>query len=142
MQPIDLRRAGSPVHFAPAHVQPPGQFRPQGGMVEPVGGHGVGIELPRVQRRPAAIGANSGVLDQHVGMPLGVAFAAGPMIERGRGDSASAVPVDAVVAAADPDCLLFQPAQDLADGDMASRLDFRSHFRAASGGQQAYAFRV
>jgi hypothetical protein len=44
------------------------------------------------------------------------------------------------VAAADPDCFLFQPAQNLPDGGMAGGLDFRSDFWAASGGQQAYAF--
>jgi hypothetical protein len=109
---------------------------------QPVGGHGMGVQLAGVQRRPAAVGADGGVLDQHVGVPLGVAFAAGPVIEAGGGDAASAEPVDAVVAAADPDRLLFQPAQHGPDGHMAGGLDFRPHFRAASGGQQAHAFRI
>jgi hypothetical protein len=102
-------------------------------VIEAVGGHGVGVQLAGVQRRPAAVGPEGGVLDQHVGMPLGIAFAAGPVIERGGGDPASAEPVDAVVAAADPDRLLFQPAEHLADGGMAGGLDFRPDFRAASG---------
>jgi hypothetical protein len=142
MQPLDLRPPGALIHRPPAHIQPAAQFRPQGGMIEPVGGHGMGIELPRIQRRPAAIGANSGVLDQHVGVPLGITLAAGPMIKRGRGDAASAEPVDAVVAPTHPDRLLFQPAQHLPHGDMAGSLNFRPDFRAASGGQQAHALRV
>jgi hypothetical protein len=77
-----------------------------------------------------------------VGVPLGVALAAGPVIERGRRDSASAEPVDTVVAAADPHRLLFQPAQHLPDGHMAGGLDFRSDFRATSGRQQAHTFRI
>jgi hypothetical protein len=111
-------------------------------MVEAVGGHGVGVQLAGVQRRPAAIGADGGVLDQHVGVPLGIALAAGPMIERGRGEPASAEAVDAVVAAADPHRLLLQPTEHLPDGGMPGGLDFRSDFRAGSSGQQAYAFRI
>ena len=60
---------------------------------------------------------------------LGVAFAAGPVIEGGGGDAAAAEPVDAVVAPADPDRLLFQPAQHGSDGRMAGGLDFRPHLR-------------
>jgi hypothetical protein len=111
-------------------------------VIQPVGGHGVGVQLAGVQRRPAAIGANGGILDQHVGVPLGVALAAGPVIKGGRGDPASAIPVDAVVAPADPHGFLFQPAQDLADGGVTGGLDLRSDFRAASGRQQADAFRI
>jgi hypothetical protein len=64
------------------------------------------------------------------------------MIEGGGGDPASAESVDAVVASADSDRLLFQPAEHLADGGVPRGLDFRPDFRAASGGQQAHAFRI
>jgi hypothetical protein len=75
-------------------------------------------------------------------VPLGVAFAAGPMIKRGGGDAASAEPVDAVVAPSDSDRLVFQPAEHLPDGGVPGGLDFRPHFRAASGGQQAHTLRI
>src|ERR687897_2162460 len=64
------------------------------------------------------------------------------MIEGGGGDPASAESVDAVVASADSDRLLFQPAEHLADGGVPGGLDFRPHLRAASGGQQAYTLRI
>jgi hypothetical protein len=111
-------------------------------VIEPVGGHGVGVQLPGIQRRPATIGTQSGVLDQHVGVPLGVALAAGPMIKRGRGDPASGEPVDAVVAPSHIHRFLLQPSQHLPDGDMAGGLDFCSDFRAASGRQQAHTLRI
>jgi hypothetical protein len=142
MQPLDRGCPAALVDRPPAHVQSPGEFRPQGGVVQPVGGHGMGVQLPRIQGRPAAVRAHGGVLDQHVGVPLRVAFAAGPVIEGGGGDTASAEPVDAVVAAADPDRLLLEPAQHGSDGHMAGGLNFRPHFRVTSGRQQTHTFRI
>ena len=142
MQPVDLGGAGALVDRPPPDVQPAGEFRPERRVIEPVGGHGVGVQLAGIQGRPAAVRAHGGVLDQDMGVPLRVAFAAGPVVEGGGGDAASAEPVDAVVAAADPDRLLFEPAQDGSDGHMAGGLDFRPDFRATSGGQQAHTFRI
>jgi hypothetical protein len=64
------------------------------------------------------------------------------MIEGGCGDPTSAEPIDAVVATTDSDRLLFQPAEHLPDGGVPGGLDFRPHFRAASGGQQAHTLRI
>jgi hypothetical protein len=142
MEAVDLRRPGALVDRPPAHFQPAGHLRPKDRVVQPVGGHGVGVQLPRVQRRPAPIRTYGGVLNQQVGVPVRVALLAGPRIERGRGDPASAEPVDAVVAPADPDRLLFQPAEHLPDGGIAGGLDLRPRFRWASGREQAHAFRI
>jgi hypothetical protein len=48
MQPLDLRRSGALVDRPPANLQPSGEFSSERGVIEPVGGHGVGVQLPRV----------------------------------------------------------------------------------------------
>jgi hypothetical protein len=137
MQSVDLGRSGSWVDLAPADVQPLGQLSAESGVVEAVGGHGVGVEQLGVKSRPASVGAEGGVLDQDVGVPLRVALAAGAVVEGGTREPQALMALGAVVAAADPDRLAFQVGEDLADRRVPCGLHLPAHVRAAAGGEQA-----
>ncbi len=137
VQAVDLGRAGPGVDLAPADIQALGQLGAESCVIEAVGGHRVGVEELGVQRGPALVGAEGGVLDQHVGVPLRVAFAAGAVVEGGGGEAEALVALGAVVAAADPDRLALQVGQGLADGRVPCGLCLPAHVRAAAGGEQA-----
>ena len=80
---------------APLDAQLARELGAQPSLVEVAGGLGVRVEPAAVERRPAPIGAEREVGDEHVGVQLRVAGARGAMHER-RGDQPS--PGDAVDA--------------------------------------------
>jgi len=125
VEAVNLGGAGARVDVAPADVQALGQLRAEGGVVEAVGGHGVGVQPLGVQSGPASIGAEGGVLDQDMGMPLRVALAAGAMVERGTHQAQASVVGGAVVAAPHPDGFALEVGENLADGGVSGRLDLQ-----------------
>jgi hypothetical protein len=115
VQPLDLGRAGAFVHRSPADPQALGERGPLGGQVQVVDRHQVGVQSVAVQGRPASVRALGGVLDQHVGVVVGVAGAAHAVFEgHRRQPPCRRVAIRAVVVAADPEAMAFQ----VADGDL------------------------
>ncbi len=138
VEAVDLGGAGARVDVAPADVQALGQLGAENSVVDAVGCHGVGVQPLGVQRGPATIRAERGVLDQDVGVPLGVPFAAGAVVERGADQAEASVVGGAVVAAPDADGFALEVGENLADGGVPGRLDLAADVRAAAGGEQAY----
>ena len=57
----------------PSGPQALGERGPLGGQVQVIGRHQLGVQPVAVQGRPAAVRSLGGVLDQHVGVEVGVA---------------------------------------------------------------------
>jgi hypothetical protein len=81
VQPLDLGRARALVHRAPADTQALGERGSLGGQIQVVGRHQLGVQPVAVQGRPASVRPLGGVLDQHVGVAVGVAGAAHAVLE-------------------------------------------------------------
>ena len=87
------------------------QLVPQRGLVQRAGRLGLPVQLPPVQRGPAAVLPAGHVRDQHMRVQLRVARPGGAMPERGRDEPAAGQPVHPVLAPAHLPGLPLQVAQ-------------------------------
>ena len=81
------------------------------GLVEVAGGLRQREEVAGVECAPAALGAAGQVRDQHVGVEMGVAGAAGAMPEPRRDEPVAGGGAGAARAAADDTGVLFEPTR-------------------------------
>jgi hypothetical protein len=73
VQANDLGGARAFVHRSPADTQALGQRGPLGSQVQVIGGHQMRVQPVAVQGRPPSVRSLSGVLDEHMGVAVGVA---------------------------------------------------------------------
>jgi hypothetical protein len=132
---LDLGRRRAVVHRPPADAQALGERGPFGGQVQVVRGHQVGVQPVAVQGCPAAVRALGGVLDEHVGVEVGVAGAAHAVLEGHRHQPTHRlVAVGAVVVTADPDAMALQVPNGDGEGFGAALSQQPPSLWAAGGG--------
>ena len=97
----DTGQVRDPVpNLTPLQTECGGEVVAELGLVEVAGGLRQRVEVSGVERAPMAFGAAGQVRDQHMGMEMGVAGAAGPMPEPRRDEPVTGRGVDPAGAAA------------------------------------------
>jgi len=117
-----------------------GERGPLGGQIQVIGRHQMGIQPVGVQGRPPSVRTLGGVLDQDVGVAVGVASAAHAVLERHRHQPTNClVAIRAVVVTPDPEAMALQVGDGCLEGFGASFGQQPPHLVAATGGQQRHA---
>jgi hypothetical protein len=137
VQADDLGRAGALVHQSPADAQALGERRPLSGQVQVVGRHEMGVQPVAVQGGPASVRSLGGVLDEHVGVVVGITGAAHAVLERHRQHPRlDVVAVGAVVVAPHPNPVGLQVPDAALEGLIPCFGDLPPEVVAAASGQQ------